>query len=241
VSCAFSQEALALYLEGDLEQPAAGAASAHLLVCVECRRYLDELQARQTLLKSLRRDTAGRDDCARIRRHVMAAINDGRVQIGWRLGLERAILRMVGRPVYAAAAALLVIASVSLLAHIRAAGPDAVQGAATFENGRTLIRPSSYRGWVALRRPAGPHAVGVTYVSPDAYHQYTVTGMYPEGTVLIWQSSDTPELLASVRDSSRFDGGWGFFDFTAREGKAPAKAEPLPDSSGCRTCHQRST
>jgi hypothetical protein len=44
-------------------------------------------------------------------------------------------------------------------------------------------------------------------------------------------------LLASVKDGARFDGGWGFFDFTAGDGGITVKAQPSADSAGCRTCH----
>jgi len=46
-------------------------------------------------------------------------------------------------------------------------------------------------------------------------------------------------LLASVKDSVRFDGGWGFFDFTGADGRVAATADAQPESSGCRTCHRR--
>lgn len=46
-------------------------------------------------------------------------------------------------------------------------------------------------------------------------------------------------LLASVKDDTRFDGGWGFFDFTALDGTVMSKAEALPESSGCRACHRQ--
>jgi len=45
-------------------------------------------------------------------------------------------------------------------------------------------------------------------------------------------------LEASVKDSSRFDGGWGFFDFTDNDGKMKAKAQALSDGTGCRSCHE---
>jgi len=49
----------------------------------------------------------------------------------------------------------------------------------------------------------------------------------------------SPALLASVKDSARFAGGWGFFDFTGPAGRTTSKALALLDSSGCRSCHRQ--
>jgi hypothetical protein len=46
-----------------------------------------------------------------------------------------------------------------------------------------------------------------------------------------------PALEASVKDSSRFKGGWGFFDFTDKDGEIGSKARALPDGA-CRPCHE---
>lgn len=68
---------------------------------------------------------------------------------------------------------------------------------------------------------------------------------------MVWESADrepetsesphgnTPVLLASVKDSTRFDGGWGFFDFTGLDGRVASKTQALPESSGCRACHRQ--
>ena len=105
----------------------------------------------------------------------------------------------------------------------------------------TLIRPEGYRDWVVVSRSSGPHPSGAAYVNPAAYREYQATGAFPEGTVLVWASIDSPVLLASVKDRTRFDEGWGFFDFTEPAGAVAARADVLPESSGCRTCHRRST
>jgi hypothetical protein len=79
---------------------------------------------------------------------------------------------------------------------------------------------------------------------------YAKTGEFPEGTLMVWEAraeldrpsragKPAPVLLVSVKDSARFAEGWGFFDFTAPNGEVLSKAEAVPDSSGCRTCHQR--
>jgi cytochrome P460 len=44
-------------------------------------------------------------------------------------------------------------------------------------------------------------------------------------------------LQASVKDS-RFDGGWGYFNFTNTDGTIKDKAESIACKSSCRTCHE---
>ena len=65
MSCAFSKETLALHAEGDLSEAATQTTSGHLETCDDCRRFLEQLRARQSLLKSLRRETVSPTDCAR--------------------------------------------------------------------------------------------------------------------------------------------------------------------------------
>ena len=57
MSCRFSREMLALHVEGDLPDASAAATVRHLAACEECRRFLEELQASQALMKSVRRET----------------------------------------------------------------------------------------------------------------------------------------------------------------------------------------
>ena len=84
-----------------------------------------------------------------------------------------------------------------------------------------------------------------------AIRQYAKTERFPEGTVLVWEPAD-PEraaprrgphatsstLLVSLKDSTKFEGGWGFCDFSGAGGAPPTKARALPESRGCRTCHR---
>jgi hypothetical protein len=244
VSCAFSKEALALHVGGDLVDPAAAVVAAHLAGCDECRQFVEDLRATQALFEPLRRERVEAALCARMRRDVMAAIGDGRDRAGWALRLERAIWLAVRLHAYAVAAlALIAIASVSLVARMqmRDGARPAFSPVAVFEGRETLIRPEGYRDWVVVSRSSGPHPSGAAYVNPVAYREYQATGAFPEGTVLVWASIDSPVLLASVKDRTRFDEGWGFFDFTEPAGAVAARADVLPESSGCRTCHRRST
>jgi len=243
VSCAFSRDTLALHAEGDLSSASAALAEAHLAACDDCRDFLQALRERQSLLKSLRRETVSAAECISMRRDVMSVVNDQSHRFGWLWRVERfALIGFQRRPLAIAAFALLGVLSASVVGQVRDWKGEAVQGAAVFDGRETLRRPEGYRDWIALER-----SVDRIYVAPSAYRERTKIGRFPEGTVMVWESaglesSDRPHrrssLLVSVKSSTRFDGGWGFFDFTGADGRLTPTAQPLPESSGCRTCHR---
>jgi hypothetical protein len=91
------------------------------------------------------------------------------------------------------------------------------------------------------------------YINPSSYREYVKTRRFPDGTVLVWEPAapghaaagdggphaTSSTLLVSVKDSARFEGGWGFFDFGGAGGEVASKARALPESRGCRMCHQQ--
>jgi hypothetical protein len=261
MSCTFSKDLLALHVEGDLSGRAAAATVRHLDGCADCRRFLGELRTAQSLLKSLRLETVGRSECAEMRHEVMSVINGEGTTRGfwkrmapsaWLLQIERVVMLEFRRPSYALATfVLLGIVSISAIAQMRPIAREAMHPAAVFEGRDTLIRPDGYRDWTILAVPAGLHPLGIggsavvrraaahkVYIDRLGYREYVRTGTFPEGTLMLWESADRGTLLASVKDSARFDGRWGFFDFTGSEGVLKPKARPLPESSGCRRCHR---
>jgi len=270
MSCDFSHEQLALHLEGDLSGAAAAAASKHLASCGECRHFLEQLRARQSLLKSLRRETVSASQCTGMRREVMAIINDRSDRGGWAIRMERTMALAFRRRSYAlAVVTVLGIVSVSMLGQMLHSAPGTKPSSAVFEGRDTLLRPEGYRDWIAVGPASALHGARAdqadvpptgapasrVYINPSGYQEYAKTGKFPEGTMMVWESLSrepeaggrphhrphdaSPVLLASVKDSARFDGGWGFFDFTGLDGDVRSKAPALVDSSGCRTCHQR--
>ncbi len=246
MSCRFSREMLALHVEGDLPDASAAATVRHLAGCEECRRFLEELQASQALIKSVRRETVNLSECSAMRREVMRAISERPGALGWRLRIERAFALGL-RPSYGMAAVLLVgIVSVSVLAQMR---PATHQGfsAAGLESADTMQRPDAYRDWILVSGAADR-----VYINPSSYREYAKTGIFPEGTVFVWEAgarrgvshegphASSSTLLASLKDSTKFEGGWGFFDFGATGGAPQAKVRALPESRGCRSCHRQS-
>ena len=195
MSCAFSREMLALHVEGDLSGREAELTSRHLETCDDCRHFLNELRSRQSLLKSLRWETAGPSECTSMRREVMSIINRGEDGIGWALRIERAFMLGVRWRAYAVAAfALLAIVSASMVAQMRHIAPDAAQSAAVFEDGTTLWRPEGYRDWILVgpsaspersavnhtRASASPAAPAKVYINPAGYREYAKTGRFPK-------------------------------------------------------------
>jgi hypothetical protein len=234
---------LALHVEGDLPEAAAEITSKHLEACENCRLFLDRLRVRQSLLKSLRRDTISSSECRAMHSDVMSIINDRRETPGWLVRTERAIVLGFRQPSYALVAfALVGIVSVSVLAQMRHVLPGPVHAAPLFQGQNRLLRPEGYRGWILVG-----HNV---YMNPSAYQEYAKTGTFPDGTVMVWESvaanpartghshRESSVLLASVKDTVRFGGGWGFFDFSGPEGIVASEAQALSEASGCRACHQ---
>ena len=229
MSCGFSRETLALHAEGDLPDSEAAATACHVASCEECRRFLEGLRVTQRVLKSARSEAASRSDCTAMRHQVMTILNERSGALGWGLRLERAVALGL-RPSYGFAAVLLLgMVSASVLAQIRPAAYD------------ILPRPEGYREWTQL-----PSADRV-YMNPPSYRKYAKTGIFPEGTVLVWEAAPNGDgapahatsstLLVSFKDA-KFEGGWGFFDFSGSGGTPLARARALPDSKGCRTCHR---
>jgi hypothetical protein len=93
------------------------------------------------------------------------------------------------------------------------------------------------------------------YITPDAYREFAKTGKFPEGTMLAMEmaSADTKRepglqgsyekdligLEVSVKDTSRFEGGWAYFNFSNSGSSYKDKAEPFPASAGCVSCHKQ--
>jgi hypothetical protein len=202
VSCAFSRTLLALHVEGDLSRNEAMRTAMHLATCAECRQFVDELQASQTLLRSLRRETVERDACAGMRQGVMRIIEGGQVRTGWWLRFERAFFGV--RTWHAVAAALLVsIVSASVLAQMRQPAPDSSgdsrMAAAVFEGRDVLLRPEGYADWFVVgAAEGGHHPGGNVFMNPSSYREYAKTGRFPEGTMMVWASEEN----GIVRDST---------------------------------------
>ncbi len=138
---------------------------------------------------------------------------------------------------------------------------------AVFEGKDTLLLPKGYRQWVfvgsslGLRYRASSGKVSKerqetyknVYINPTAYREFSATGQFPDGTVMILEIARAEQknepglqgsfqqefiaLEAAVKDSSRFDGAWAYFSFDGDNGQRKTKARPFPQES-CQSCHR---
>lgn len=129
------------------------------------------------------------------------------------------------------------------------------------KDGKMLL-PADYRQWTfvtsGLGMTYGPVGVDAAhpkfdnvFVNPEAYKAFLQTGKWPEKTVLILEvresdskvsinqggraQTDVVAVEAHVKDSSRFSGGWAFFEF----GKSD-RASVTPTTATCYSCHRQS-
>jgi hypothetical protein len=142
---------------------------------------------------------------------------------------------------------------------MQSAGPQ-------FEGKTTLLRPQDHREWIfvgsslglayaqnpeqASRNSTIYHNV---YINPLGYRGFVQTGKFPEGAMMALElftsevkkepglqgsyEKDFVALEFSVKDSSRFEGGWGYYNFTER-GAVKDKAEAQPQNT-CWACHNK--
>jgi hypothetical protein len=127
-------------------------------------------------------------------------------------------------------------------------------------DGRAIV-PSNYRDWPFLSAgldmnysdpSAGMdhHTFDNVFVDPDSLAAFRATGRWPDGTVLVkedrggvtkgsinksgqFQGEDVMGLELHVKDSRRFEGGWGFFLFSK-----DSPAQKIPTTAQCYACHQ---
>lgn len=137
---------------------------------------------------------------------------------------------------------------------------------ANFDKEDNLIRPEGYREWVFAGNSLGlsyrttqttepsQKFYHVTYIHPDAYKEFTRTGKFPKGTMLVLEiitkekknepglhgsySKDYVAMEVSVKDSKRFKDGWAYFGFNDDQGKLLDKAKAFASES-CFSCHDK--
>ena len=120
-----------------------------------------------------------------------------------------------------------------------------------------LLRPEGVDRWVVVgaslgqgyrdATEEGPGMFHRVYLEPSAYERFRKTGRFPEGTMLAlmirqpvrrvppsrtgWTEGELVALEMSVKDRSRFPGGWAYFDFGGGDTAAAIPRER------CAACH----
>jgi len=256
MNCNFRKDLLALHISQDLAPAQSQLVSDHIQRCGECRTFLDQLGHRQSQLRLLRADGAQSDfssDVAALRRNVLAQIGESNSTWRW-FRFERLLLLGFRRHAFAfCSLAVAVVVSATLFAQMRQSPPKISETAAVFSGKDSLVLPDNYRNWVLVGNSSAttagsPHSTktgGVRniYMDRRGYREFSRTGVMPEGAVLILELSSGPQqkpfaLQASVKDS-RFDGGWGFFNFTGTDGRLQSQAPSILDYNTCRSCHEK--
>ena len=153
------------------------------------------------------------------------------------------------------------LASLPFVLHPGEAVHAAAPGGPAYAANGDMLPPASYREWVYLssgidmsyspKADMADHSMfDNVFVNPEAYRSFKATGTWPDKTVMVlevrearskgsinqkghFQGTDVMGFEVHVKDTSRFQGGWGFFDFDA-----PTKNGTLiPQGAPCYTCH----
>ena len=104
MKCRYSENDIALFVEGDLEPAKAAELEVHLVTCEVCRELEADVRESQTVLKSLRQEMVSSAALSFVRTRVLEQVSEKRLRPVW------------GRWVYALAGAMFVaVVSVSLI------------------------------------------------------------------------------------------------------------------------------
>lgn len=104
MKCRYSENDIALFVEGDLEPAKAAELEVHLVTCQACRELETDVRESQTVLKSFRQEMVSSAALSFVRTRVLEQVSEKRLRPMW------------GRWVYALAGAMFVaVVSVSLI------------------------------------------------------------------------------------------------------------------------------
>jgi tetratricopeptide (TPR) repeat protein len=135
-----------------------------------------------------------------------------------------------------------------------------------FDDKGELRLPADYREWIylssGLGMTYGPNAAQAmenpffdnVYVNPPAFAEFKKTGKWPDGTIFVleirystsqgsinkggYYQTDSAAIEAAVKDSSRFEKGWGYFNFRGGMNPQLSSAPALSRNAGCYACHE---
>jgi hypothetical protein len=122
-----------------------------------------------------------------------------------------------------------------------------------------LMPVGNYREWIYLTsgidmsyspKPADMTMFDNVFVNPEAYRSFLATGTWPDKTILVleireakskgsinqhghFQGTQLMGFEAHVKDESRFQGKWAFFDFDSPDKNGTL----IPEGAPCYTCH----
>jgi hypothetical protein len=127
-----------------------------------------------------------------------------------------------------------------------------------------LLRPDNYREWVNIGtgigmvygplrdKAGGAQAFTNVFVNPTSYRAFLTSGTWPDRTMFVLEirhsatvnNSQTGNngrfqgavmgLEAHVKDTSRFEKGWAFFNLSVKE----PSGSMIPTTASCYSCHE---
>lgn len=143
----------------------------------------------------------------------------------------------------------------------QSSGSDTTAVMPSYDADGALQLPEHYLRWTLVGTSLGlsyneevprREAFNHTLMEPTAYDHFVQTGKFREGTMLALLvrgtegdamparhgrfASDVFAVELAVKDSSRVDEGWAYYDFGGG-GRGRTSAQPFPKSQGCYTCH----
>src|SRR5262249_52824102 len=83
MNCRYSENDVALYVEGDLDPARSGELERHFASCEACRVLAGELRESQTALKGLRQETVSAAALAYMRTRVLTEVAGGHTGLRW--------------------------------------------------------------------------------------------------------------------------------------------------------------
>jgi hypothetical protein len=169
-----------------------------------------------------------------MRRDVMSAIQDSQTRPVWSERIERTVLLGLRRRGFALASLAAMTTMVSALTLTQMRFSPVIHTVAAFDSANRLVLPEGYREWV----PLSQSEYRAVYVSPSAYREFVRNGEFPEGAMIV-RESESSAIQVSVKDRARFEGGWGFFDFSNDADAVKPNAAALAADADCRSCHAR--
>ena len=242
MTCNRSREWLALYVSGDLAAKQVDALLLHLEHCANCQAFHARLDRNHSLVRSLRQEVVPSAALAEMRQSLFARLEEGGSKRGWHIRLERFLFGELRRPRYAILGIVLIaVVSATLFAQLRHASANLDSAAGLLGESNQLRLPEDFREWTLIgtsnqfAHSGSGNALQNVYLNPQGYREYRRTGLFPEGAVLVLESSGV--LAASVKDR-RFAEGWGYFQFIDGNGQKTKDAPPLAETAQCLTCHR---
>jgi hypothetical protein len=152
------------------------------------------------------------------------------------------------------------LASVCLAFFLRTAGQPQIASPQFTSDGK-LVRPKGYRKWAYVssgygmsysQSPSGVQMFTNVFVTPAAYDHFVANGNWPDKTMSVLEvygstsrgsinkhgsyQTELSGLDVEVKDESRFEDKWAYFNFS--ETATTASAD-MPSRNDCWNCHEQ--